>query len=43
MTANFYRPVTTMEILDGLPAAVRQLKADSVTDIVGTLQDGRNA
>lgn len=40
-TANFYRPTATIEILNGLPGALRQLGAGSVTEIVGTLQTGR--
>jgi dihydroorotate dehydrogenase (NAD+) catalytic subunit len=36
-TANFYRPQATMEILDALPAALRELGAARVVDIVGTL------
>jgi len=37
-TANFYNPTATMAILDALPAALGQLGATSVSDIVGTLQ-----
>jgi dihydroorotate dehydrogenase (NAD+) catalytic subunit len=42
-TANFYRPTATMEILDRLPAAVAELSAQCVSQIVGTLelQDAR--
>jgi dihydroorotate dehydrogenase (NAD+) catalytic subunit len=36
-TANFYRPRATMEILDALPAALCQLGARNVGDVVGTL------
>jgi dihydroorotate dehydrogenase (NAD+) catalytic subunit len=36
-TANFYRPTVTMEILDRLPAAVAELGAAAVSQIVGTL------
>ena len=37
-TASFYRPRTTMEILDALPGAIRELGATSVQDIVGTIR-----
>ncbi len=37
-TANFYRPSVTMDILDELPAALRELGAGSLTEVVGTLQ-----
>ena len=37
-TANFYNPTATMKILDALPDALRELGADSVNEIVGTLQ-----
>jgi dihydroorotate dehydrogenase (NAD+) catalytic subunit len=36
-TANFYDPTATMKILDALPAAVAELGATSVAEIVGTL------
>ena len=36
-TANYYRPTVSMEILDGLPAAIASLGAGSVREIVGTL------
>ncbi len=36
-TANFYNPGVTMSILDGLPAALDQLGASRVSDVVGTL------
>lgn len=36
-TANYYRPRVSMEILDGLPAAIASLGAASVEEIVGTL------
>src|SRR5262249_15178119 len=39
-TANFYRPTATMNILDALPAALAELGAASVDQIVGTLQFG---
>jgi dihydroorotate dehydrogenase (NAD+) catalytic subunit len=40
-TANFYNPTVTMQLLDALPAAVNQLGAKSVTEIVGTLNTER--
>ncbi len=36
-TVNYYRPTAAAEILDALPAALAQLGASSVTDVVGTL------
>ena len=36
-TANFYDPTVTMKILDALPAAVAELDAKRVVDVVGTL------
>ncbi|MBX7073081.1 MAG: dihydroorotate dehydrogenase [Pirellulales bacterium] len=36
-TANFYRPAATMEILDQLPGAIRQLGATSAREVVGVL------
>ena len=36
-TANFYNPNVSMQILDALPAALAELGAASVTEIVGTL------
>lgn len=36
-TVNYYRPTASMEILDALPAALEELGAQSVRDIVGTL------
>ncbi len=36
-TANFYNPTVTMALLDALPAALAQLGATSVREIVGTL------
>ena len=36
-TANFYRPIASLEILDALPAALAHLGAQRVSDIVGTL------
>ncbi|MCR4414908.1 MAG: nitronate monooxygenase, partial [Thermoguttaceae bacterium] len=37
-TANFYRPTVSMEILDALPAALAELGAGRVGDVVGTLR-----
>jgi dihydroorotate dehydrogenase (NAD+) catalytic subunit len=37
-TANFYNPTVTMQILDALPAALAELGASSVADVVGTLK-----
>lgn len=37
-TANFYRPRASIEILDGLPAAVAELDAMSVREVVGSLE-----
>ncbi len=36
-TANFYRPSVTMDILDRLPATLKELGAGSVAEVVGTL------
>lgn len=36
-TVNFYDPTASMHILNGLPAALAELSATSVTEIVGTL------
>ena len=36
-TANFYNPRATIELLDALPAALNQIGAKSVTEIIGTL------
>jgi dihydroorotate dehydrogenase (NAD+) catalytic subunit len=36
-TANFYNPSVAIEVLDGLPAALDELGAKCVADIVGTL------
>lgn len=36
-TANFYNPGVSIGILDGLPAALEQLGARRVADVVGTL------
>jgi dihydroorotate dehydrogenase (NAD+) catalytic subunit len=42
-TANFYRPKATMTILDALPAALAELGAQRVADVVGTLQPAPSA
>jgi len=36
-TANFYNPTASIEILDALPAALAELGAASVSEVVGTL------
>jgi len=36
-TVNFYKPTASIEILDALPAALAELGAASVADVVGTL------
>jgi dihydroorotate dehydrogenase (NAD+) catalytic subunit len=36
-TANFYDPTASMRILDGLPAALEQVGANSVRDIIGSI------
>jgi len=36
-TANFYNPTATMQILDQLPAALAELKVQSVSRVTGTL------
>jgi dihydroorotate dehydrogenase (NAD+) catalytic subunit len=40
-TVNFYRPTAATQILDALPAALAELKATSVREIVGTLRFGQ--
>ncbi len=37
-TVNFYNPEASIQILDALPAALAELGATSVADVVGTLQ-----
>jgi dihydroorotate dehydrogenase (NAD+) catalytic subunit len=37
-TANFYNPKVSMQILDALPTALAELGANSVSEVVGTLQ-----
>jgi len=41
-TVNFYRPTVATQILAGLPAAVAELKANSVAEIVGSLRFGQS-
>jgi dihydroorotate dehydrogenase (NAD+) catalytic subunit len=36
-TANFYNPTVTIQILDALPAALAELGATSVAEIIGTI------
>jgi dihydroorotate dehydrogenase (NAD+) catalytic subunit len=36
-TANFYNPTVTIQILDALPAALAELGASSLAEVVGTL------
>jgi dihydroorotate dehydrogenase (NAD+) catalytic subunit len=36
-TANFYNPIVTIQILDALPAALAELGATSVAEIIGTI------
>jgi dihydroorotate dehydrogenase (NAD+) catalytic subunit len=38
-TVNFYDPTAAMRVVDQLPAALAQLGAASVRDIVGTLKE----
>ncbi|MGL6097139.1 MAG: dihydroorotate dehydrogenase, partial [Fimbriiglobus sp.] len=37
-TANFYDPTASVRIADALPAALAELGATTVREIVGTLQ-----
>ena len=37
-TANFYNPTASIQILDALPAALAELGASSVAEVVGTLK-----
>lgn len=37
-TVNFYKPTAAEELLDALPAALAELNAPSLTDVIGTLQ-----
>lgn len=41
-TVNYYRPTASIEILDALPAALVELGATQVSDIVGTLSTARS-
>jgi dihydroorotate dehydrogenase (NAD+) catalytic subunit len=41
-TVNYYRPTASIEILDALPAALAELGATRVSDIVGTLDVTRS-
>ncbi|WP_425399729.1 dihydroorotate dehydrogenase [Aeoliella sp.] len=36
-TVNFYKPQASMEVLDALPGALKELGASSVAEVVGTL------
>ena len=38
-TANFYNPKASLQILDALPAALADLGATSVAEVVGTLEE----
>ncbi len=38
-TANFYDPTVSTRIIDALPAALSELGADSVSEIIGTLSE----
>lgn len=40
-TANYYNPRAAMDILEALPACIREIGASSVREIVGTLEDPR--
>lgn len=37
-TANFFNPGVSMQIVDALPAAIKQLGAGSVAEVVGTIE-----
>jgi dihydroorotate dehydrogenase (NAD+) catalytic subunit len=37
-TANFYNPTVTIQILDALPAALAELGAKNIADVVGTIE-----
>jgi dihydroorotate dehydrogenase (NAD+) catalytic subunit len=39
-TANFYNPTATMKLLDQLPAALAELGAKSVTEVIGSMVVG---
>jgi dihydroorotate dehydrogenase (NAD+) catalytic subunit len=36
-TVNFYQPIASMKILDQLPEAVRALGANSIREVIGTM------
>ena len=42
-TVNYYHPTASMEILDALPAALAEIGASSVAEVVGTLDTQRPA
>jgi dihydroorotate dehydrogenase (NAD+) catalytic subunit len=42
-TVNYYRPTASIEILDALPAALAELGAGSLREVVGTLKAGQPA
>ncbi|MDR3198661.1 MAG: dihydroorotate dehydrogenase [Planctomycetaceae bacterium] len=37
-TANFYNPTATIQILDALPNALKELGAENIAEIIGTLE-----
>ena len=37
-TATFYNPTACIDILDALPAALKELGAKRISDVVGTIQ-----
>ena len=39
-TANFYNPTASIQIVEALPAALAELGAKCVADVVGTVQSG---
>jgi dihydroorotate dehydrogenase (NAD+) catalytic subunit len=41
-TANFYNPTVSLQILDALPAALAELGATCVADVVGTIEATKN-
>ena len=38
---NFYDPTASMRVVDALPAALAELGAASVRDVIGTLLDAK--
>ena len=40
-TANFYNPTVSIQVLDALPAALAELQASRVADVVGTISSGK--